>query len=208
MKENLIHARTCVYNINYHVVWSVKYRRKILTREVEEYLKTLVFQIAEDKGFTVHLFETGEGDHVHCFVSAPPKMSVTNIVKYLKGITGRKLFVRFPEIRGKLWKGEGLEQYPDWYYQKSAHKEDLWYKSLPSQTAQEVLKQLDKSWKSFYVLKESGGIKNPHPPYFKKEGMAVTYMQMGIVHRKGAEEVRLSISRKLKGHTSGRIREL
>ncbi|MBR0411609.1 MAG: IS200/IS605 family transposase, partial [Eubacterium sp.] len=72
MKENLIHARTCVYNTNYHVVWSVKYRRKILTREVEEYLKTLVFQIAEDKGFTVHLFETGEGDHVHCFVSAPP----------------------------------------------------------------------------------------------------------------------------------------
>ena len=106
MKENLIHARTCVYNINYHVVWSVKYRRKILTREVEEYVKPLVFQIAEDKGFTVHLFETGEGDHVHCFVSAPPKMSVTNIVKYLKGITGRKLFERFPEIRGKLWKGE------------------------------------------------------------------------------------------------------
>ena len=106
MKENLIYARTCVYNINYHVVWSVKYRRKILTREVEEYLKTLVFQIAEDKGFTVHLFETGEGDHVHCFVSAPPKMSVTNIVKYLKGITGRKLSERFPEIRGKLWKGE------------------------------------------------------------------------------------------------------
>ena len=106
MKENLIHARTCVYNINYHVVWSVKFRRKILTKEVEEYLKTLVFQIAEDKGFTVHLFETGEGDHVHCFVSAPPKMSVTNIVKYLKGITGRKLSERFPEIRGKLWKGE------------------------------------------------------------------------------------------------------
>jgi putative transposase len=106
MKENLIHARTCVYNINYHVVWSVKYRRKILTKEVEEYLKTLVFQIAEDKGFTVHLFETGEGDHVHCFVSAPPKMSVTNIVKYLKGITGRKLSERLPEIRGKLWKGE------------------------------------------------------------------------------------------------------
>ena len=106
MKENLIHARTCVCNINYHVVWSVKYRRKILTKEVEEYLKTLVFQIAEDKGFTVHLFETGEGDHVHCFVSAPPKMSVTNIVKYLKGITGRKLSERFPEIRGKLWKGE------------------------------------------------------------------------------------------------------
>ena len=39
MKENLVHARTCVYNINYHVVWSVKYRRKILSPEIEEYLK-------------------------------------------------------------------------------------------------------------------------------------------------------------------------
>lgn len=93
-------------NINYHVVWSVKYRRKILTGEVEAYLKKLVRQIADDKGFTVQFFECGECDHVHCFVTAPPKLSVTNIVKYLKGITGRKLFEKFPEIRSKLWKGE------------------------------------------------------------------------------------------------------
>ena len=106
MKNNLIHARTCVYNINYHVVWSVKYQRKILSPEIEDYLKPLVQQIAEDKGFTVHLFEAGEGDHIHCFVSAPPKMSVTMIVKYLKGITGRKLFEQFPGIRSKLWKGQ------------------------------------------------------------------------------------------------------
>ncbi len=37
-----IHSRTCVYNINYHVVWSVKYRRKILSAEIEIYLKELV----------------------------------------------------------------------------------------------------------------------------------------------------------------------
>ena len=98
MKGNLIHYRTCVCNINYHIVWSVKYRRKILTPEVEKYLQELVQQIADDKGFTVHLFECGEGDHVHCFVSAPPKLSITAIIKYLKGITGRKLFERFPEI--------------------------------------------------------------------------------------------------------------
>ena len=55
MKENLIHYRTCVCNINYHMVWSVKYRRKILNQEIEEYLQKLVQQIAEDKGFTVHL---------------------------------------------------------------------------------------------------------------------------------------------------------
>lgn len=67
-------------------------------------------------------------------------------------------------------------EYPDWYYQKAAHKNDLWFKQLPSQTAQEVCKLLDKSWKSFYALKQTGGIINPRPPKFKHEAIAVTYM--------------------------------
>ena len=84
----------------------MKYRRKILNAEVEQFLKELVQQIADDKGFTVHLFEVEEGDHIHCLVSAPPKLSVADIVKYLKGITGRKLFEQCPQIRQKLWKGQ------------------------------------------------------------------------------------------------------
>ena len=106
MKENLIHYRTSVCNINYHVVWTVKYRRKILTSEIESYLKELVQQIAKEKGFTVQLFECGNQDHVHCFITAPPKLSVTTIVKYLKGITGRKLLEHYPNIRNQLWKGQ------------------------------------------------------------------------------------------------------
>ncbi len=39
MKENLIHARTCVYNINYHVMRLVKPRRKIITEDMEQTMK-------------------------------------------------------------------------------------------------------------------------------------------------------------------------
>lgn len=106
MKENIIHSRTCVYNINYHVVGSVKYRRKILNAQVESFLKDTAMQISSDKGFTLHLFKVGECDHVHCFISAPPKLSITTVVKYLKGITGRKLYEAYPDICSKLWKGE------------------------------------------------------------------------------------------------------
>jgi len=106
MKNNLIHYRTCVCNINYHVVWSVKYRRKVLSHKIESFMKELVQEIAVDKGFTVHLFECVDGDHAHCFISAPPKLSITTIVKYLKGITGRKLFEQFPELREQLRKGQ------------------------------------------------------------------------------------------------------
>ena len=78
--NNLTHARTCVYNVNYHIVWSVKYRRQVLTEVIEM-------------------------DHVHVFVSAHPKITPSYIVKMLKEITGRKLFIEFPEIKEKLWKG-------------------------------------------------------------------------------------------------------
>lgn len=106
MKPNLVHSRTCVYNINYHIVWSVKYRKKVLSSEVEESLKDILKNVAGDKGFTLHLAEVGEGDHVHCFVSAPPKLSITYIVKMMKGISGRQLYELYPELKTKLWKGE------------------------------------------------------------------------------------------------------
>lgn len=93
-------------HINYHMVWAVKHRRRIITPEIESFLKDTVQDIAADKGFMVHLFEAGNGDHIHCSVPAPPKLSITNIVKYLKGITRRKLFEARPELRAKLWRGE------------------------------------------------------------------------------------------------------
>ena len=98
------------------------------------------------------------------------------------------------------YKELGLEKYPDWYYQKKAHKGNLWYKQLPSQTAQETCKQLDKAWKSFYILKKTGGIKDPNPPRFKQENIPVTYMQMGIRHEKGSDQLRLSLPKDLKSH--------
>ncbi len=96
------------------------------------------------------------------------------------------------------YKELGMEQYPDWYDQKSRHKDNMWFKSLPSQTSQEVCKQLDKAWKSFYTLKRTGGIEHPNPPRFKQNGMEITYMQNGIQHAAGSEMVRLSLPKRLK----------
>ena len=99
------HERTCVYNINYHIVWCVKYRRKVLSDNISARLYEIVQEVAADKGFTVVACKAGERDHVHCFVSASPKLSVTDIVTYLKGISGRLLLKEFPSIRDALWKG-------------------------------------------------------------------------------------------------------
>ena len=95
-----------------------------------------------------------------------------------------------------------MEKYPDWYYQKSHHKDNVWYKSLPSQTAQEICKQLDKAWRSYYALVKSGGIENPKPPRFKQEGICITYMQNGMKHSKDTGMIRLSLPKNLKAYMS------
>ena len=105
MESRYVHARTCVYNINYHVVWCVKYRRKVLTGEIANRVCDLLVDIGKEKGFAVVQAKVGDGDHIHCFISAPPMLSVTNIVRWLKGISGRMLLMEHPEIREQLWKG-------------------------------------------------------------------------------------------------------
>lgn len=104
--DKYIHGRTCVYNINYHIVWCVKYRKKVLTADISNRLYKLVNEIGSEKGFSVVTCKVGDNDHVHCFVSAPPKVSITQIVKYLKGISGNTLLKEFPELRKSLWHGQ------------------------------------------------------------------------------------------------------
>lgn len=104
-KENIKHARTCVYNVNYHIVWSVKYRHSILSEEIEAYLKELFQEIAQEKEFEVVMMEVGEKDHIHVFASAHPKIAPSYIVKMLKGISARKLFLKFPQLKKRLWGG-------------------------------------------------------------------------------------------------------
>lgn len=48
-----VNSRTCVYNLNYHIVWCVKYRRKVLTQPIADYLINDINAIAKEKGFTV-----------------------------------------------------------------------------------------------------------------------------------------------------------
>lgn len=98
-------GRTCVYNMNYHIIWCTKYRRKVITPEVENRLYEILTDIARERGFEI-VAKVGEMDHVYVFVSTPPKYSVSQIVKWLKGITGRLIMKEFhDEIYPLLWNG-------------------------------------------------------------------------------------------------------
>jgi putative transposase len=94
---------SAVYSLNYHVVWCPKYRLDILTGDVKDFLHDQILTIAETKGYDVLALEIMP-DHVHLFISATPTESPTEIVKIFKGITGLRLFKKFPELRERLWR--------------------------------------------------------------------------------------------------------
>lgn len=104
--KDLIKYRTCIANVNYHIVFCVKHRQKILNGEVESFLKETILDIAQDKNFTIKTMEMNESDHIDLFISAHPKHSIGQIIKWIKGISGIKLFKRFPDLTKKLWKGK------------------------------------------------------------------------------------------------------
>ena len=60
----IIHHRTCVFSIGYHLVFCTKYRRKVLTTKVDAALKQVIAETGIEKGFEVSTIETGL-DHVH-----------------------------------------------------------------------------------------------------------------------------------------------
>ena len=78
------------------------------------------------------------------------------------------------------YKKLGFDAFPNWYDQKKRLKSHYWFKALASQTAQELLNSLHQAWKSFFALKESGGIENPRPPYYKKGLMPFSFLNNGF----------------------------
>jgi putative transposase len=91
-------TRWAHYNIAYHLVWIPKYRRKILTTEVKKATKELIAACCERHELTLLALETDQ-DHVHVFVSAPPRFSPAEIANLLKGYSSRYLRERFPHLK-------------------------------------------------------------------------------------------------------------
>lgn len=97
----------CVYNINYHIVFCPKYRHKVIKGRVEDTVKQTIQEVCTNYGYTLIQMETMP-DHLHLFVSAPPTIAPTEIVKTLKSITAITVFKTFPWLKKKYFWGSGL----------------------------------------------------------------------------------------------------
>ena len=89
----------------YHFVCPTKYRRVVLSEEVDNTLKEVCIEISNR--FDIIFLEIGtDKDHVHFLIQSVPTYSVTKIVTLIKSLTAREVFLRCPQVKKKLWGGE------------------------------------------------------------------------------------------------------
>ena len=96
------HYKGSACNVNYHFVWVTKYRRQVLT--FPEEVKKMIQDICAKQGWAIKALEVMP-DHVHIFITTPPVFAPSQIVKNLKGITGRQIFLSRPELKAQLRAG-------------------------------------------------------------------------------------------------------
>jgi len=90
------------FDIKYHIIWTTKYRYKILREKIAERAKVLLIQGCECRGITIIKVSVGK-DHVHMLISCPPTLAPSKILQYLKGRSSKMLQDEFPQLKKKYW---------------------------------------------------------------------------------------------------------
>lgn len=96
-EQSIAHSR---WNCTYHIVFIPKYRKKIFFGEVRRDVGEILRKLCEMKGVTL-IEGTTQPDHVHMYVSIPPKISVSEFMGYLKGKSALMVYDRHPEVYQK-----------------------------------------------------------------------------------------------------------
>ena len=102
---DLIRKSHNVSLLMYHIVCVAKYRRLLISEEVDVVLRSVCVEISQR--YEIRFLEIGaDGDHMHFLVQSVPMYSPTKIVRMLKSLTGREVFKQVPEVKKLLWGGE------------------------------------------------------------------------------------------------------
>ena len=91
-----------VTKLTVHIVWVTKYRYKILKGDIQKRCRELLIQICDAEDVRI-LNGLVSNDHVHMHIEYPPSLSMSNLVKRLKGRSSRLLQKEYTELRRRYW---------------------------------------------------------------------------------------------------------
>ena len=89
------------WDCKYHVVWTSKYRRKVLDDVMSHRLKAIIHEVCDERAATILELEVME-DHVHLLVEVDPQYGIHRLVKQIKGRSSRLLRQEFPKLKSRL----------------------------------------------------------------------------------------------------------
>ena len=84
------YGRGYVYDLNFHIVWCVKYRHKIIKGKIKEDFINIITNICKNNGYEILEINT-DLDHVHLLLGLSPQDSIPIVIKTLKGVSARLL---------------------------------------------------------------------------------------------------------------------
>ncbi len=90
------------YSLHVHVVWVTKYRKKVLTGEIALSVRKNIREICKRNDVEILKGHVAK-DRVHLLVSMPPHLSVSKMMKYIKGASSRKLLKEYKGLNKTFW---------------------------------------------------------------------------------------------------------
>ena len=97
MTQEFRHKHTSVSLVNYHFVWIVRRRRRVLTGSIKQRLDILIHDIVRELDCEM-LNLAIEPEHIHLFINCPPTVAPSDLMHRIKGRTARRLRQEFPEL--------------------------------------------------------------------------------------------------------------
>jgi putative transposase len=93
-----------IWYCTYHIVWTPKYRYRILNGKIKELVEQSIHQLAEEQGGEIEELNV-QNDHVHLLVWIPPKLSVSNFVGKIKGKSAIRVFQKYKNLKEQIYWG-------------------------------------------------------------------------------------------------------
>ena len=91
-----------VWECKYHVVWCPKYRFRILKGEIANSAREIIRQLCKWKKIEI-LEWSVQYAHIHLVLSFPPKYSISEVVGFVKGKSGIKMFDTYLKLKNRYW---------------------------------------------------------------------------------------------------------
>ena len=132
-----------MYDCRYHVVWVTKYRFKVIDKDVEVSLKWIIKEICDWKDIEI-IEGSVQEEHVHLYLRIPPKYSISDAMKWIKGKSAERLLKKYEKLSKQYW---GRHLWARGYFVSTVGITDNMIREYIQKQRQQEMDLFNQTWK-------------------------------------------------------------